>query len=76
MTPRLDLLEGLLDVSNTCDRGCHELCLSDLNSIRHALIELKSRLPHGLNVRVSAGQQILVSSDLTSQCLGLVVTLS
>ena len=57
--------------------GCHELCLlhlSDLNSIRHALIEFRDRLPHGLNVRFSAGQQILVSSDLTSQCLGLTVT--
>ena len=35
--------------------GCHELCLlhlSDLSSIRHALVEL------------TAGQQILVSSDL------------
>ena len=53
--------------------GCHELCLlhlSDLNSIRHALIEFTDRLSPGLNVRVSAGQQILVSSDLTSRCLG------
>ena len=57
---------------------CHELCLthlSDLNSIRHALIELRDRLPHGLNVHVSAGQQILVSSDLTSRCLDLIVLL-
>ena len=46
--------------------GCHELCLlhlSDLNLVRHALIEL------------TAGQQILVSSDLTSRCLGLIVSL-
>ena len=46
--------------------GCHELCLlhlSDLNRVRHALIEL------------TAGQQILVSSDLTSRCLGLIVFL-
>ena len=46
---------------------CHELCLlhlSDLNSIRHALIEL------------TAEQQIFVSSDLTSQCLGLIVSLN
>ena len=46
--------------------GCHELCLlhlSDLNSIRYALIEL------------TGGQQTLVSNDLTSQCLGLIVTL-
>ena len=45
--------------------GCHELCLlhlSDLNRVRHALIEL------------TAGQ-ILVSSDLTSQCLDLIVCL-
>ena len=46
--------------------GCHELCLlhlSDLNRVRHALIEL------------SAGQQILVSTDLTSQCLDVIVFL-
>ena len=58
--------------------GCHELGLlhlSGLNRVRHALIELRNRLPHGLNVHVSAGQQILVSSDLTSRCLGLIVTL-
>ena len=47
--------------------GCHELCLlhvSDLNRVRHTLIEL------------TAGQQVLVSSDLTSRCLGLTVTLN
>ena len=58
--------------------GCHELFLlhlSGLNRVRHTLIELKDRFPHGLNVRVSAGQQILVSSDLTSRCLGLIVFL-
>ena len=47
--------------------GCHELSLlhlSDLNRVRHALIEL------------TAGQQIHVSSDLTSQCLGLIVSLN
>ena len=47
--------------------GCHELCLlhlSDLNRVRHAVIEL------------TAEQQILVSSDLTSQCLGLIVSLN
>ena len=46
---------------------CHKLCLlhlSDLNRVRHALIEL------------TAGQQILLSSNLTSQCLGLVVFLN
>ena len=45
--------------------GCHELCLlhlSDLHRVRHALIEL------------TAEQQILVSSDLTSRCLGLIVS--
>ena len=45
--------------------GCHELCLlhvSDHNRSRHVLIEL------------TAGLQILVSSDLTSRCLGLIVT--
>ena len=59
--------------------GCHELCLlhlSDLHRVRHALIELRDRFPHDLNVRVSAGQQILVSSDLTSRCLDLIVSLS
>ena len=58
--------------------GCHELCLlhlSDLNRVHHALIELRNRFPHGLNVNVSAGQQILVSTDLTSQCLDLIVSL-
>ena len=58
--------------------GCHELHLlhlSDLNRVRHALIELMDRFLHGLNVNVSAGQQILVSSDLTSRCLGLIVSL-
>ena len=58
--------------------GCHELCLlhlSDLNRVHYTLIELKDRLPHGLNVNVSAGEQILVSSDLTSRCLGLIVFL-
>ena len=47
--------------------GCHELCLlhlSDLNRVRHALIEL------------TAEQQILASSDLTSRCLGLIVSVS
>ena len=47
--------------------GCHERCLlhlSDLNRVRHALIEL------------TAEQQILVSSDLTSRCLGLIVSLN
>ena len=47
--------------------GCHELCLlhlSDLNCVRHALIEL------------TAEQQFLVSSDLTSRCLGLIVFLN
>ena len=46
--------------------GCHELCLlhlSDLNRVRHALNELTAEL------------QILVSSDLTSQCLDLIVFL-
>ena len=47
--------------------GCHELCLlhlSYLNSIRHALVVL------------TAEQQILVSSDLTSRCLALIVSLN
>ena len=47
--------------------GCHELCLlhlTDLNRVGHALIEL------------TAEQQILVSSDLTSRCLGLIVSLN
>ena len=36
--------------------GFHELCLlSDLHRIHHALIELRDRFPHGLNVNVSAG---------------------
>ena len=46
--------------------GCHELCLlhlSDVNRVHHALIEL------------TAEQQILESSDLTSRCLDLIVSL-
>ena len=44
--------------------GCHKLCLlhlSDPNRVRHTIIEL------------TAEQQILVSSDLTSRSLGLIV---
>ena len=66
VTPRLHHLEGLLDVSNTCDRRLPRTLpahLSGLNRVRHALIGL------------TAGQQILVSSDLTSRCLGLIVYL-
>ena len=58
--------------------GCYELSLlhlSDPNRVRHALIELRDRFLHGLNVSVSAGQQILMSSDLTSRCLGFIVSL-
>ena len=38
--------------------SCHELCLlhlSDLNRVRHALIEFKDQSPRGLNVGGSAG---------------------
>ena len=65
----------------------HELCillLSVHSYLRHALIELRNRFPHGLNVSVFAGQlilvilnRILVSNELTSwpHLLSLVETL-
>ena len=77
VTPRLHLLEGLLDVSNTYDRRlprtlpAASVWSQSRSSRSH---RAQNRLPHGLNVRVSAGQQILVSSDLSSRCLGLIVT--
>ena len=36
------------------------LLLSDLCRLRHALIELGDRLPHGLRVSIFVGQLILV----------------
>ena len=65
--------------------GCHELCLlhlSDLNRVRHALIEFRDRFPHGLNVSVSAVSlvdtfdviRILVTSPTSSDSSNVIIS--